>query len=120
MSDLIPLGDELEDGPLESGQVGEVGRAQTLASEDPEPLLHGVHPGTVDRREVGNEARVVSEPLLDELAVMDRDVVGEQVDGSDRGRDGEGELLQEGEVLDVLLGAATARMVARSMAVSEK
>ena len=39
VGDLVPLGDELVDGALEGGQVGEVGRAEPLASEDPEPLL---------------------------------------------------------------------------------
>ena len=39
MSDLVPLGDELVDGPLEGGQIGEVGRAKALTSEDTEPLL---------------------------------------------------------------------------------
>src|SRR5215208_1081001 len=41
---LVPLGDELVDGTLESGQIGEVGRAEPLASEDAEPLLDRVHP----------------------------------------------------------------------------
>jgi hypothetical protein len=36
---LVPLGDELEDGPLEGREVGEVWRAEALASEDAEPLL---------------------------------------------------------------------------------
>ena len=39
----------------------------------------------------------------DELAMMDRDVVGEQVDRGDRGGDGPVEVLQEGEVLDLAL-----------------
>ena len=54
---------------------------------------------------MGDEARVGGEPLLDELAVMDRDVVGEQVDRGDRRRDGLIEVLQEGEVLDLALAA---------------
>jgi len=105
MGGLVPLGDELMDGALEGGEVGEVGRAEPLASEDPKPLLHGVHPGTVDRREVGDEARMGGEPLLDELAVMDRDVVGQQVDRGHGGRDGLVEALQEGEVLDLAFAA---------------
>src|SRR3954466_11095322 len=67
---LVPLGDELEDGPLEGREGGEVGRAEPLASEDAEPLLHGVHRGTMDRGEVGDEARVGREPAADELAMM--------------------------------------------------
>ena len=39
MSDLVPLVDELEDGALESREVGEVGRSEAFASEDAEPLL---------------------------------------------------------------------------------
>ena len=39
MGDLVPLVDELEDGALECGQIGEVGRAEALASEDAEPVL---------------------------------------------------------------------------------
>src|SRR3954466_13303843 len=82
---LVPLGDELEDGPLEGGEVGEVGRAEALATEDAEPLLDRVHPGAVDRGEVGDEAGVGGEPGTDEFAVMDRDIVGEQMDRGDRG-----------------------------------
>src|SRR6266536_4591204 len=85
VGDLVPFSDELEDGPLESGEVREVGRAEPLASQDPEPLLHGVHPRTVDRGEVGDEARVGCEPPADERAMMDRDVVREQVNRGDRG-----------------------------------
>src|SRR5450432_1339957 len=88
VSDLIPLGDEVEDSPLEGSQVGEVGGPESLASENAEPLLHGVHPGTVDRGEMGDKARMGCDPLPDELAVMDRDVVREQVDRGDRGGDG--------------------------------
>src|ERR687894_143464 len=43
------------------------------------------------------------EPRSDELAMMDRDVVGEQVDRGHRGGDGLVEVLQEGEVLDLAL-----------------
>src|SRR5450432_2363823 len=39
VSDLIPLGDEVEDSPLEGSQVGEVGGPESLASENAEPLL---------------------------------------------------------------------------------
>src|SRR4051812_49646657 len=101
MGDLVPFGDELEDGTLEGWKIGEVGRAESFASEDAEPLLDGVHPGTVDWREVGDEPRMGGEPLAGELAVMDRDVVGQQVDGGDRGRDGLVEVVQEGQVLDL-------------------
>src|SRR3954453_17526119 len=80
MGDLVPLGDEPEDGSLEGREVGEVGGAEPLASEDAEPLLHRIRPGAMDRREVGDEATMGSEPGADELAVMDRDVVGEQMD----------------------------------------
>src|SRR3982751_1929643 len=105
MGGLVPLGDEPEDGVLEGGEVGEAGGAEPLASEDPEPLLDRVHPGAVDRGEVGDEARVGGQPVLDELAVVHGDVVGEQVDRGDRGRDGAIELLQQGEVLDLALAA---------------
>src|SRR3954470_8664433 len=101
MGDLVPLGDEPEDGVLEGGEVGEAGGAEPLASEDPEPLLDRVHPGAVDRGEVGDEAWMGGEPLLDELAVMDRDVVGEQVDGRDRREQGPVEMVQEGEVFEL-------------------
>ena len=105
MSGRVPLGDELVDGALEGGQVGEVGRAEAFASEDPEPLLDRVHPGAVDRGEVSDEAGMSGEPLLDEFAVMDRDVVGEQVDGRDRGGDGLVEVREEGEILDLAFAA---------------
>ena len=95
MGDLVPLEDELENGSLEGGEVREVGRAEPLASEDPEPLLDGVHPGTMDRGEAGDEAWVGGQPLSDELAMMDRDVVGKQVDRGDRGGEGPVEVLQE-------------------------
>ena len=54
---------------------------------------------------MGDEAGMGGEPLPDEFAVMDRDVVGEQVDGRDRGGDGLVEVLQEGEVLDLAFAA---------------
>ena len=101
MSGRVPLGDELEDGALEGGEVGEVGGAEAFASEDPEPLLDRVHPGAVDRGEVSDEAGMSGEPLLDEFAVMDRDVVGEQVDRRDRGGDGLVEVREEGEIFDL-------------------
>src|SRR4051794_15167656 len=97
MSDLVPLGDELVDGALEGGEVGEIGRPEALASEDAEPLLDRVHPGAVDRGDVGTETRMVVQPAPYERAVMDRDVVGEQVDGGDRGGDGPGGGVQEGQ-----------------------
>src|SRR3954471_22362629 len=36
VGDRVPFGDELVDGALERGEVGEVGRAEPLASEDTE------------------------------------------------------------------------------------
>src|SRR5205085_12046634 len=97
--------DELVDGALEGGQVGEVGGTEAFAAEDAEPLLHGIHPGAMDRGELGDEAGMGGQPAPDELPAMDRDVVGEQVDGGDRGGDGLVEVLQEGEVLDLALAA---------------
>src|SRR5689334_21946564 len=70
VSNLVPFGDELVDGALERGQIGEGGRAEALATEDPEPLLDRVHPRAVDWSEVGDEARMVGQPLSDELAMM--------------------------------------------------
>ena len=105
MSALVPLGDELEDSSLEGSQIGEVGGAQALASEDAEPLLDRVHPGTMNWGEVREEARMVGKPLLDQRAVMDRDVVSEQMDGGDRGGDGLVKVRQEREVLDLALAA---------------
>src|SRR4051794_29430192 len=46
---------------------------------------------------------MVVQPASDERAMVDRDVVGGQVDGGDRGGDGPVEVLQEGEVLDLAL-----------------
>src|SRR5687768_9244426 len=54
VGDLVPLGNELVKGLLQGSKVGEVGGAEALASEDAEPLLDGVHPGAMDRGEVGN------------------------------------------------------------------
>ncbi len=101
MSGRVPLGDELVESSLEGGEVGEVGGAEAFASEDPEPLLDRVHPGAVDRGDVSDETRVGSEPAADERPMMDRDVVGEQVDRRDRGGDGPVEVLQEGEIFDL-------------------
>jgi hypothetical protein len=66
-------------------------------------LLDRVHPGTVDRGERGDDAGTRGEPLADQLAVMDRDVISEQVEHGDRGGDGLIEVLQQGEVLDLAL-----------------
>src|SRR5450432_5565 len=83
VSDLIPLGDEVEDSPLEGSQVGEVGGPESLASENAEPLLHGVHPGTGAGGKMGEKAGRGCDPRPEEFAVMARDVVGEQVDRGD-------------------------------------
>src|SRR5205823_386578 len=103
MRDRIPRGDELIDGALKGGEVGEGGRAESFASEDAKPWLHGGHPRTVDRREVGTETRVGSEPRLDELAMLDRHGVGEQGERGARGGEGLIEALQEGELLELAL-----------------
>src|SRR6188474_236091 len=52
---------------------------------------------------MGDEAGMVVQPAPHELAVMIRDIVGEQMDGGDCGGDGLVEVLQEGEVLDLAL-----------------
>ena len=54
---------------------------------------------------MGNEARMSGEPRLNQLAMMDRDVVREQVDGGDGRWQGLVEELQEGEVLDLALAS---------------
>src|SRR6476661_206928 len=41
VSDLVPFGDELVDGALESGEISEVGRAGPLGSRVPDPWLTG-------------------------------------------------------------------------------
>src|SRR4029079_4372642 len=92
-------------GTLERREVGEGGRAEALASEDAEPLLDRVHPRAVDRGEVGDETRMSCEPLADELAMMDRAVVGEQVERGARGGYGLVEVIEEGEVLDLALAS---------------
>jgi hypothetical protein len=105
MGALIPLGDELMDSALKGGEIGEVGGPQALAAQDAEPLFDRIPPGPVDGREVGDEARVGGQPGLDLLAVMDRNIVGEQMDRGQRGREGAVEMLQEAELLHLALAA---------------
>src|SRR5215213_11303009 len=105
MGGLVPRGDELPDQRGKLGQVREVRMAQALAAQAAEPLLDGVHPGAVDRREVGHEARMLPQPSPDQLAMMDRDVVAEQMDHGDRGRDVPVELVEKLEVLDLTFAA---------------
>ena len=86
VSDLVPLFDEREDLGLEIREVGEVWGAQSLALQDREPLLNLVHPRAMNRREVHPRPWVCSQPRSRELAVVDAEVVAEQVDQRDRGR----------------------------------
>jgi hypothetical protein len=95
MGPLVPFSDELFDLGGQFGQIGEVRMAQALAAQDAEPLLDRIHPGAVHRREVGHEAWMLRQPGPDQLAVMDRDVIAEQMDHADRGRDVPVELLQK-------------------------
>ena len=64
MGPLVPLDDEEVEGGAQSGDIHEVRGPESLAAEDAEPLLDGIHPGTVNGGQVGHEAGMVRQPAL--------------------------------------------------------
>ena len=73
MRGLVPPRDERHRLHVQVGQVGDVGRHHEPALEDRERLLHVIHLGAVDGREVHLEARMALQPEARPLAMVRRD-----------------------------------------------
>src|SRR5512145_257647 len=107
MRDIVPLRDEGEDFLLQLRDIREVGSGEPLPLQDGEPLFDLVHPGAVHGREVHLEARMLLEPGANLLAVMNADVVADDVDELDLRRRFLVDLLQEFDELDLSLSPTT-------------
>jgi hypothetical protein len=105
--DLVPLRDKGEDSLFQLRDIREVGSREPLPLQDGEPLFDLVHPGAVHRREVHLEARMLLEPGANLLAVMNADVVADDVDELDLGRRFLIDLLEEFDELDLSLSPTT-------------
>lgn len=79
MGNVIPLGDERVDLGGEVIEVGEVGSAESLPAQNGKPLLDLIHPGTVYGSEVHDETRMSLQPRASELALVDADVVADDM-----------------------------------------
>src|SRR5215212_3683808 len=108
MGGVVPLVDEGGDLDGEVGAVGEVRVAEALAAEDAEPLLDLIHPGAMHGGEVHPEAGMGCQPRPDRCAMMDADVVTDQMDGGDRGWDELVEVVEEAEAFHLALAAELA------------
>lgn len=96
---MVPFPNELFDLRLKVGLGLEVSDAESLSLENRKPLLHLVHPGTVDRGEMEDEACMSLQPFTDLLAMVGRDVVTDEVNRFDPRGDLRIEMLEEGDEL---------------------
>lgn len=97
MSELVPLRDERAGLVSQLIEVFEVRRLEALAPKDREPLLDLIHPGAVNRREVEGETRVLGQPALNALALVNADVVADDMDALDSSRSSAIDLGQKGD-----------------------
>lgn len=104
---MVPFANELLDLRLKVGLGLEVSDAETLPLENREPLLYLVHPGTVDRGEMKDEARMPLQPFADLLAMVRRDVVADEVNRLDRLGDLRFEMLEKGDKFLLSLAPVT-------------
>ena len=102
----IPGLDELQHLAIEVGEVGEVGSEETLALENGKPLLDLIHPGAMNRCEVHTKPRVSCQPGARDLAVMNADVVADEVNAGDSGRCHRIDLLEQFEKFNLALPLA--------------
>jgi hypothetical protein len=95
----VPLSDEGHQAISELIAVGEVKDAQSFPLQNAEPLLNLIHPRTVDRHKEAHKARVRLEPCLDLLAFMHTQVIKDQKDTTNGGRNLVVQLSQQGDEL---------------------
>jgi hypothetical protein len=86
MSVRIPFCDKGQQSLGEMIQVREIADVQPLALHNAEPLLNLIHPRRVDRQKEAHEARVRLEPGLDLLPFMHAQVIKDQKDATNGGR----------------------------------
>lgn len=104
---VVPFRNEVFEFCSQHGLGRKVDNAQPLALQNRKPLLDLVHPGTMPRRKVEEKARMRLHPLLDLFAVMGRDIVTDEVDSLDDGRNFPVQMLQKGEKLALPLALVT-------------
>ncbi len=76
---LMPFTKELVDLGLEMVFRGNISDTHACALEDAAPLLHLIHPGAVNRREVHHNAWMFHQPVADFLAVMCTDMIAHEM-----------------------------------------
>ena len=99
MSLLVPLDDKLVNLVGKVRLVLEVGDAEPLALQNAEPLLDLIHPRAMDRCEVESKTRTLREPRSHLFAVMGRDVVEDEMNRRDLGRNFGIEMFEKRDVL---------------------
>jgi hypothetical protein len=94
---LIPCTNELSNLGLEVLFRVKIRDAQAFALENAEPLLHLVHPGAVDRRNVHHKSWMLDEPLPHFFAVMCADMIAYEMNRLDMGDNLRVQLFQNGD-----------------------
>ena len=82
-------------------EAGKVGNAESFPLEDTEPLLHLIHPRTMDRRKMADKARMGRQPRLHLLSLMHFQIVHHQIHTSLEGRKLLLHLGKKGDKLDL-------------------
>jgi len=77
---LVPLTDEVFEFGAQVRLRGEVGNAESFSLQDAKPLLHLVHPRTVDGREMEMKSRMVFQPSLYLFARVHRQIITDDMD----------------------------------------
>jgi hypothetical protein len=104
---LIPFTNELSNLGLEVLFRVKIRDAQAFALENAEPLLHLVHPGAVDRRQVHHKSWMLDSPLPDFLAVMCADIIAHEMNRLDMGDNLRIQLFQKGDEFLLALARVT-------------
>jgi len=76
----VTFGDEVEYLALKVLHAGEVRSGESFSLKNREPLLDLVHPRTMNGGEMKAESRMLSEPCLNLLALMQDQVVADYMD----------------------------------------
>lgn len=107
MSLLVPCRDELGNCLLQSVLGRKVRETEPLSLKDAEPLFHLIHPGAMHGGEMELKVGMCPEPSAHRLAMMDADIIAEDMNA----RVGGGRLLvnvfQEGNEFLLPLAAKT-------------
>lgn len=82
----VPFGDEGLDPVFEFVKIRKIRSGESFSLEDREPLLDLIHPRTVNGREMKAESWMLSEPSLNLLALVQDQVVADDVNERDRAR----------------------------------